>query len=254
MTKSFVLFQILIILWFAIAIAVFFALLHITAPYGRHQRLGWGPSIDKRIGWIIMESPAVLVFAAFFTAGEHRRGAAAFIFLVMWEAHYIHRAAVYPLRLGGKTRRNPVIIIALAFFFNVVNGGLNGWYLFHLSGGYAPEWMTDPRFLLGLGLFIAGFALNRLADGKLKKVKGAQPSGYGIPRGGLYEWVSCPNYLGEIIEWAGWALATWSLPGLAFAVWTTANLVPRARSHHNWYHRKFPDYPDKRRALIPGIW
>jgi len=79
-------------------------------------------------------------------------------------------------------------------------------------------------------------------------------TGYRIPQGGLYRWISCLNYFGEIIEWAGWAIATWSLPGLAFAVWTFANLAPRARAHHAWYHQHFPEYPRERRALLPGIW
>ena len=63
-----------------------------------------------------------------------------------------------------------------------------------------------------------------------------------------------PNYLGEIVVWSGWALATWSLPGLAFAVWTIANLAPRARSHHTWYQETFPDYPAERKALVPWMW
>lgn len=65
--------------------------------------------------------------------------------------------------------------------------------------------------------------------------------------------MSSPNYLGEIIEWTGFALATWSLPGLAFALWTVANLVPRAVAHHRWYRGKFPGYPVERRALIPYL-
>ena len=68
-----------------------------------------------------------------------------------------------------------------------------------------------------------------------------------------FEWVSCPNYLGEMTEWAGWALATWSLPGLAFAAYTAANLAPRALAHHDWYRERFPDYPPRRRALIPYL-
>ena len=62
-----------------------------------------------------------------------------------------------------------------------------------------------------------------------------------------------PNYFGEIIEWAGFALATWSLPGLAFAIYTAANVGPRALSHHRWYREKFGDYPPKRKALIPFV-
>jgi 3-oxo-5-alpha-steroid 4-dehydrogenase 1 len=78
--------------------------------------------------------------------------------------------------------------------------------------------------------------------------------GYKIPQGGIYRYISCPNYFGEVLEWCGWALATWSLTGLTFAVWTFANLAPRARSHHAWYHSHFPTYPKERKAFIPWIW
>jgi hypothetical protein len=65
--------------------------------------------------------------------------------------------------------------------------------------------------------------------------------------------VSAPNYLGEIVEWSGWALATWSLAGLAFALYTTANLAPRALANHRWYRQQFPGYPPERRALLPHL-
>jgi len=81
-----------------------------------------------------------------------------------------------------------------------------------------------------------------------------QESGYKIPYGGLFRWVSCPNYLGEIVIWTGWAVTTWSLPGLAFALWTATNLIPRARANHRWYRNYFPDYPASRKALLPGLW
>jgi len=44
------------------------------------------------------------------------------------------------------------------------------------------------------------------------------------------------------------------VPGLAFAVWTFANLAPRARAHHRRYHGHFEEYPEERKALIPGVW
>ena len=77
---------------------------------------------------------------------------------------------------------------------------------------------------------------------------------YKIPNGHMFKWISCPNYFGEILEWIGWALATWSLAGLSFAFWAIANLVPRARANHKWYKENFSAYPETRKALIPKVW
>ena len=66
--------------------------------------------------------------------------------------------------------------------------------------------------------------------------------------------MASPNYLGEIIEWSGFALMSWSPAALAFAFYTVANLAPRAAAHRRWYRETFPDYPSHRKALIPYLW
>jgi hypothetical protein len=53
--------------------------------------------------------------------------------------------------------------------------------------------------------------------------------------------------------WTGFAIAAWSLPAVAFVIYTIANLAPRAVANHRWYHDKFPNYPAERRALIPFV-
>jgi steroid 5-alpha reductase family enzyme len=149
----------------------------------------------------------------------------------------------------------PLAIPLLAAAFNLGNAYLNRHYLFYFSDGrYTADWLRDPRFIIGALLFIAGFAINRWADDTLRQLRQPGETGYRIPRGGLYRYISCPNYFGEILEWTGWAVATWSLPGLTFAVWTFANLAPRAISHYSWYHEEFEDYPAERKALIPDVW
>ena len=244
----------LLIGWFVLAAIVFLALFFVVAPYGRHSRGGWGHTIDNRMGWVIMEAPAPIVFAICFMLGNNTNTAAALVFLVFWEAHYLHRAFIYPLGLRGIARRMPLVVMSFAFIFNAMNGYLNGRYIFTFSGGYPNEWLGDLRFIAGLALFLIGFVINRRADQILRSLRRPGDAGYRISHSGLYRWVSCPNYLGEIIIWMGWAVATWSLPGLAFALWTMANLMPRARAHHIWYREHFPDYPRERKVLVPGLW
>jgi len=244
----------LILGWFILAAVTFVSLFFFSAPYGRHIRNDWGPTISNKKGWIIMESAAPLVFAVCFLLGSNPVTVSTLVLLVLWEAHYIHRAYIYPFSLRSRAKRMPTVVLTSAFIFNILNGYLNGHYIFTLSDGYTNEWLVDVRFITGLILFITGFIINRRADLTLRKLRKPDESDYRIPYSDMYRWVSCPNYLGEIMIWIGWAVATWSLPGLAFAVWTMANLVPRARSHHIWYREHFSDYPTERKALVPGLW
>lgn len=248
-------FRALLIVSFLLAAGTFVALFFISAPYGRHLRRGWGPPLPNWLGWLLMEAVSVIGMPVMFAIGDAPRTATSVVFLLMWEAHYVHRALVYPFTLRDGRKKMPLAIPLLAAGFNLGNVYINGRYLFHFADGrYGTDWLLDPRFIVGAALFAIGFFVNRWADNTLRELRRPGETGYQIPQGGLYRYISCPNYFGEIIEWLGWALATWSLPGLAFAAWTFANLAPRARSHHQWYHREFREYPPGRKALIPGLW
>lgn len=46
---------------------------------------------------------------------------------------------------------------------------------------------------------------------KLRETSGSA-SNYKIPRGGLFEYVSCANYFGELMEWWGYFMVTMGYP------------------------------------------
>ena len=96
-------------------------------------------------------------------------------------------------------------------------------------------------------------AVNLKSDTILIGLRKNGETGYQIPGGFLFDFISSPNLFGEIIEWTGFAIMAWNLPALSFAVWTFANLFPRALNHHQWYKEKFPDYPVNRKAVFPFI-
>lgn len=244
----------LIIFWFILACISFPVLFFFPVSYGRYMRKKLSCSIPGKWGWVIMELPAVLVFGTMFFIGTYNTCITAIVFLLMWMLHYIQRSLIYPFLRRGREKRMPLNIIFLGIIFNLVNGYINGRYLFEFSGGYSDEWLTSWQFLTGTGLFVFGYIINRNADLILHNLRKPEESVYKVPYGGLYKWISCPNYLGEILVWIGWAIATWSLPGLSFAVWTVANLVPRAWSYHKWYQTNFDNYPQERKALIPLLW
>ncbi|HUT78896.1 MAG TPA: DUF1295 domain-containing protein [Polyangia bacterium] len=238
---------------FAVAAITAVALLFVVAPYGRHLRVGWGPGLPARTGWLLMESPAVLTMGVLFLVSDRTADVVAIAFLALWQLHYLNRTLIFPLRMRAEGKRMPVAVALLAVVFNVWNGYLNGRWFFTLGPQRDASWIHDPRFVAGAALFLAGMAINHHSDGILRRLRGSGESGYRIPRGGLFRFVSMPNYLGELLEWSGWAIATWSLGGLSFAVFTAANLVPRALTNHRWYKAEFPDYPSERKAIIPFV-
>jgi len=241
----------LMILWLCVALGTFFLLFFVTAPYGRHTRGGWGPALPARFGWILMEAVAPLAFLYFFLKGNKSPNWVTVLFLGLFLLHYINRSFIYPFRMKNSDRPMALTVILMGMLFNSVNGLLNGRYLNLFAFRYAPGWLLDIRFITGVVLFFFGMAINLHSDGILRSLRAE--SEYRIPHGGAFQLVSCGNYLGELIEWIGWAFLTWSLAGLTFTVWTAANLVPRALAHHRWYQSKFPDYPQKRKAIIPYI-
>jgi hypothetical protein len=239
----------------ALGIITFIILLFITAPYGRHAVKGWGPLINNKFGWVIQEAPASLLMFFYFFFDSRPANITSVVLLLVWQSHYFHRAFIYPFMLRGN---NPVPLstVLFAVLFNIVNTYIQGRWLFKLSpeAMYTPDWLKDPRFIIGILVFFTGFIINKYSDYILRNLRKPGESGYTVPRGGLFDYISCPNYFGEMITWAGWAVATWSPGGIYFLIWTIANLGPRAWAHHNWYKKTFPDYPAKRKILIPFIY
>ena len=245
-------FYIFLIVWVVIAIITFIYLFFQSAPYGRHVKEGWGFSISARLGWIVMESPCVFLMIAYAFIAKNQLEAIHIIFLALWLTHYIHRTLIYPFVVKMTNPKMPISIAASAFFFNIVNVSIQAFGIFYFTQ-YTENWFSSNVFLIGLILFITGMYINIKSDYIMIKLKKEKGSGYHVPDSFLYKYLSAPNYFGEIIEWLGWAILTWSLSGIVFFIWVIANLFPRAIAHHKWYLEKFEDYPKNRKAIIPGI-
>ena len=248
------LYNILLILIFIISVIIFITLFFIPAPYGKFTRKGWGIRINPKIAWIIMEFPAVGVMIICFFTCDKKTNMVAVIFLLIWLLHYIQRTFIYPFIMRSKNKTFPILIILFSVLFNSLNGYLNGRNIFYFSPIYNADWLKDPRFIIGTIVFLAGLVINIYSDHLLRKLRKPGEYDYKIPCGGFFKFISSPNYFGEIIEWIGWAVATWSIEGIAFAVFTIANLAPRAVLNHKWYLNNFPEYPKERKALIPFVY
>ena len=234
-------------LWILIALIVLPVNLIYKAPYGKHSTKKWGKSIDNKTGWILMELPALLTCPLIYFAIVEEINLS-IVFIIFWITHYFNRTIIYPLRIKTKGKKIPIAIVASAFFFNMVNGVFNGYFLTLVQF----ESISEFYLILGFIIFIIGFYINISSDNLLIKLRTNQ-KGYVIPNGKLFNYVSCPNFFGEIIEWLGFAIMTLNPGSLSFLIWTICNLIPRSKAHHKWYIENFKNYPKKRKAVIPYL-
>jgi 3-oxo-5-alpha-steroid 4-dehydrogenase 1 len=240
-------------IWIGIAVVVFFLLLFINAPYGKFTKTTWGPLIDNKLGWFLMEVVVIGAVLFFVLTGHNHQTIAGIVMLLLFGLHYFHRTFIYPLRIKTKGKKTPLVIILMGIAFNLINGLLIGYYFGNFNE-YPKSWLICPQFIIGVIIFFTGMIINWQSDTILINLRKHGETGYKIPYGGMFKYVSSPNLLGEITEWAGFMVMTWSLPGLAFFVWTFANLIPRALANHKWYLATFADYPKDRKAIILFLW
>ena len=220
------------------------------------QGMGALGSIDKKTGWVLMEIPILLVVWYFFSQSQTGLNVSSFlsvsgIMVGFFMMHYFNRAVIYPQRIKVAGKNMPVYTMLTSMVFYTVNGYLIGHYFGQLRD-YPIEWLYDPRFLIGVALFLFGFFVNIHSDNILINLRKDGESGYKIPHGGFFKYVSCPNYFGECLEWIGFAIMTWSSIGFVYAAWVVLPLIIQARVAHQWYLDQFGTaYPKQRHAIIP---
>lgn len=229
----------------------------IRAPngYGRYLGSKLEGTIAARPGWLIFEAPQWMAFALTFwlTARASNINTATVLLFGLWQAHYLYRGLVMPFLMRIGRKRLPIATIWFGLPFNALNGFVNGYAVGHAEHLASASWLSDPRFVAGLAIAGLGWAINVHSDNLLFRLRKPGETGYRVPYGGMFRFVSSANYLGEIMLWIGWGVMTWTAAGLIFALFTIANLGPRALSHHKWYRATFADYPPERRALIPFV-
>lgn len=237
------------------AIVVFIALYCIQAGYGMFHNGKWGKTVSNKLGWMIMEAPVFFVLLALWILSPRRDMLVPALMTGFMMLHYFQRAFVFPF-LFRTTGRMPVVIMLMAIVFNLINASIQGGWILYLSpiDMYTRHWLQTPQFIIGVVLFFTGFGINLHSDHIIRLLRKPGDTRHYLPEKGLYKYVTSANYFGEIVEWIGFAVLTWSFAGAVFAIWTCANLVPRANAIYLKYKSEFGDRVGSRKRIIPFIY
>ena len=200
----------ILIFLLVLAAFTFLGTLFKTNAYGRHMQGDEKFTLPALTAWLIFECPQWWAFAVTFWGLSWLHGlsisAPALVLFALWQSHYCYRAIIYPLRMQDRGKRFPLSGVVFGFGFNAVNGFVNGFAVLTAAHLMDSTWFSDPRFLTGLVMALSGWWINFQADGILINLRAPGETGYKIPHGGMFKYVSSANYFGEIVLWCGWAL------------------------------------------------
>ena len=240
------------------AVVVFLCLLKVEAGYGVAYTKKWGPAVNNKFGWVLMEAPVFFAMLWLWLSSDRRGDIVLVVMALLFLFHYFQRSFVFPFLIKGKSVM-PLSVILMGVTFNTLNAYMIGGWLFYVSpvdyyGGVS--WFASPMFIVGCVVFFVGMAINWHSDYIIRHLRKPGDTGHYIPRGGMFRYVTSANYFGEFLEWCGFALLTFSAAGAVFALWTFANLAPRARKLHQRYECEFGDEYKKlnRKYILPYIY
>ncbi len=250
-------FNIFLLIMTIIAVIVFVALYFVTAGYGVFYNKKWGFAIPNKIGWILMESPVFIAMILLCVLSERDTNLVCLIFLILFEIHYFHRSFIFPFLIRGKSVM-PLSVILMGMVFNTLNALMQGGWIFYVSpvNMYEISWLTTPQFIIGTIIFFTGMIVNIHSDHIIRHLRKPGDTNHYLPKKGMFRYVTSANYFGEFVEWLGFAILTWSLSGAVFALWTFANLAPRAAKIYDNYKKEFGDELDTKKVkrILPFIY
>ena len=249
------LFYQILTLFSIVGTVVFVALFFIKAGYGIFRTERWGISVPNKIGWVLMEAPVFFVMLYLWLQSGQTIASVPFLFFLLFELHYFQRSFVFPFLMKGKSRM-PIAILLMGVVFNLLNGYIQGEWLFYLApeNFYSPAYLKSAPCWIGMLLFLVGMAINWHSDYVIRHLRKPGDTKHYLPEKGMYHWVTSGNYFGELLEWTGFAIMTSSPAAWVFVWWTFANLAPRAYAIRKKYREEFGrEAVGKRKCLIPYL-
>lgn len=96
------------------------------------------------------------------------------------------------------------------------------------------------------------FLIAQLRKDKNAKVRDTK---YYIPKGDMFELISCPHFFMEILIHLSFSLMSQlaNVPLLFLLLFVITNQIIAGILNHKWYKQNFPSYPIKRKAIIPYL-
>jgi very-long-chain enoyl-CoA reductase len=212
-------------------------------------------TLPSRLGMFIIYFPAVLL--VWLPLLSHGVTLSAWHLLVagMVSAHFGKRCleTLFVHKYSGVMHTDSVVMICAMY-------STQSWVLGELAAtdvgpGLMPIPGLDVWTSLGFALWLIGVGINFQHHLLLAKLRVPGELEYKLPRGGLFGYVACPHYLGELIGWIGFSLVFRHIGALMLTFVMVMYLGGRSHNTVKWYRERLGDQvPANWKRLVPFLY
>lgn len=165
------------------------------------------------------------------------------ILTIIYQSHLFRRLyeSLFITKFSNlKTVRFPLFIFGVSF------------YLFSCLTIFLQS-KTIQFNILTILFFSYGNLMQYQSHTFLASLRRENDKKYHLPKGGWFEYITCPHYLAEILIYFSLFLSSMTLTNGLLLFFVILNLISSACDTYDWYCDKFPDFPKERRILIPYL-
>ncbi|KAH9521505.1 Steroid 5 alpha-reductase 3 [Dermatophagoides farinae] len=153
---------------------------------------------------------------------------------------------------SGNTINLVHYIVGIFFYITIGLATFNDCHLVQSSNS------SSSSSMIAVFIFFTSSAIQYQSHrilAKLRSSKAKQNNDYYIPRGGLFEYISCPHYMTEILIYIClWLQSSRSYLWSTMVMFVIANQTIASLMSYRWYRKRFNDrYPTTIKALIPFL-
>lgn len=182
------------------------------------------------------------------------------LFAWMMIAHFVKREleTVFVHKFSAATMPAKFIIRNSAHYWLLAGLNISYWVFApnSLAAQSLDSLSDNVKYLIyaGVATYIYGEIANFYTHIVLSNLRPKGTTKRGIPKGFGFNWVTCPNYLFEIISWIGVLMATRSLACVLFVVVAWVTMQGWAVQREKRYRKEFEGtYRPKKYALTPFV-
>ncbi|KAI0978209.1 hypothetical protein GJ496_002258 [Pomphorhynchus laevis] len=226
-----------------------------------------GPQISWRGVFVTEYIGPIVIYLTFYCfpsifysdhAARPKKQAEVHILCLMWSIHYIKRLleSLFVHRFSHSTMPLGNLFKNCSYYW-----GFSIWIGYLLNHPFYTKAFTTSQLIFGCMLFAVCEYGNGQCHILLRHLRPAgSESTRKIPFPNdnlmtkLFNYVSCPNYTYEVFAWVGFSIASQCLAVMIFTVAGFAQMASWAKKKHQRYVKEFPEYPIKRKAIIPFIY